>query len=126
VIQSDAAGAIGQSPDEADVDEPPEVDVPPEVDPPASELVGLVEPEPDPPSAAPLPAVAGASSFFDELDRDADERSFFAHPDPLKWIAGVVNALVIVPSAPHSGQNLGPWSWIPWTTSVRWPQALHV
>ena len=117
VIQSDAAGATAQSPDDAEAEDPSEVD------PPLSELA---EPEPDPPSDAPLPALAGVSSFFDEVDRDADERSFFAQPEPLKWIAGVVNAFVIVPSAPHSGQNFGPPSWIPWTTSVRWPQALHV
>jgi hypothetical protein len=116
VIQSDAAGAIDQSPDDAVVDEL-------SVDPLESEPV---EPGPDPLSDALPPVLAVASSFFAALDRADVERSFFAQPDPLKWIAGVVNAFVIVPSAPHSGQNLGPWSWIPWTTSVRWPQALHV
>jgi hypothetical protein len=58
------------------------------------------------------------SSFFAVDCRDAVERSFLAQPEPLKWIAGVVNAFVILPSAPHSGQNRGPWSSIPWMTSV--------
>jgi hypothetical protein len=80
-------------------------------------------PEPD----AGAGAAAEDSSFFggDALD-GADERSFFAQPVPLKWIAGVVNAFVIVPSAPQLGQNRGPWSWMPWTTSTRCPQTLHV
>jgi hypothetical protein len=52
-------------------------------------------------------------------------RSFFAHPEPLKTIAGGANALRIVPSAPHDGQNFGPLSLIPWRMSVRWPQALQ-
>jgi hypothetical protein len=116
VIQSDAAGAIDQSPDDAADDEGPDDSL-------ASGPVGA---EPDPLSDGLLPAFGAASSFFAELERDDVERSFFAQPDPLKWIVGGANALVIVPSAPHSGQNLGPWSWIPWTTSVTWPQALHM
>jgi hypothetical protein len=57
---------------------------------------------------------------------NAELRSFFSYPVPLKWIAGVVNPFVIVPSAPQSGQNRGPWSFIPWMTSVRWRQAEQV
>jgi hypothetical protein len=62
-----------------------------------------------------------ASSFFVDGERlDAElARSFLAQPEPLKWIVGGANAFVIVPSAPQFGQNLGPPSWIPWTTSVR-------
>jgi hypothetical protein len=48
----------------------------------------------------------------------ADDRSFLAHPEPLKWTAGVENALVIVPSAPQFGQKRGPASLMPWITSV--------
>jgi hypothetical protein len=46
------------------------------------------------------------------------ERSFFAHPEPLKWTADVVIPLRSVPSAPQAGQNRGPGAWIPWITSV--------
>lgn len=62
---------------------------------------------------------------FDEADGRAllvDERSFFAQPEPLKWIAGVTSAFRIVPSAPQLGQKRGPASWIPWITSTRWAQ----
>ena len=76
------------------------------------------------PSAASVDDAAPVPAFERELLEL--ERSFFAQPEPLKWMAGGANAFDIVPSAPHSGQNFGPWSWIPWTTSVRWPQALHV
>jgi hypothetical protein len=65
-----------------------------------------------------------SSAGFDALN--AEPRSFFAQPVPLKWIAGAVNPFVIVPSAPHSGQKRGPCSWIPWITSVRWRQAAQV
>jgi hypothetical protein len=80
----------------------------------------------DPESPDEVPAFAGESSFFAEDGFDEVDRSFFAQPEPLNTIAGGAKALVIVPSAPHSGQNFGPLSWIPWTTSVRWPQLLHV
>jgi len=52
-------------------------------------------------------------------------RSFFAQPDPLKWIVGGANILRIVPSRPHDGQNFGPGSLIPWRMSARWSQALQ-
>jgi hypothetical protein len=49
----------------------------------------------------------------------ADDRSFLAQPEPLKWTVGAENAFVRVPSAPHAGQNRGPASLMPWITSVR-------
>ncbi len=52
-------------------------------------------------------------------------RSFFAQPDPLKWIVGAENCLRIVPSAPHDGQKWGPGSLIPWRMSARWSQAVQ-
>ena len=52
-------------------------------------------------------------------------RSFFAQPDPLKWIAGVVNCLRIIPSWPQDGQKLGPGSLIPWRMSARWSQLVQ-
>lgn len=66
------------------------------------------------------PAVAAVSSFA--FDARAVERSFFAQPLPLKWIVGATHFFVIVPSAPHSGQNFGPGSLIPWMTSVTFRQ----
>lgn len=47
-----------------------------------------------------------------------DDRSFFAQPEPLKWIAGAARALRSVPSAPQFGQTLGAGSLIPWRNSV--------
>jgi hypothetical protein len=52
-------------------------------------------------------------------------RSFFAQPDPLKWIDGAENSLRIVPSLPHEGQKFGPGSSIPWRMSARWSQAVQ-
>jgi hypothetical protein len=61
----------------------------------------------------------------DDLDALALPRSFFAQPDPLKWIVGGANSLRIVPSLPHDGQNRGPGSLRPWRMSVRWSQAVQ-
>jgi hypothetical protein len=69
---------------------------------------------PDPPSLA----SDGAGLFGERVAA----RSFLAQPDPLKRIAGVLKPLRSVPSAPQLGQNRGVGSWIPWMTSVRWPQ----
>lgn len=46
-------------------------------------------------------------------------RSFFAQPEPLNRIAGVLNAFRSLPSAPQLGQKRGAGSLIPWMTSVR-------
>ena len=54
-----------------------EADGPPSPEPPSVELEAL-------PDFLPAPLV--------------DERSFFAQPEPLKWMAGVTSALRIVPS----------------------------
>ena len=70
----------------------------------------------------PPAALDAAAPPCEPLD---DRRSTFAQPEPLNTIAGVDSSLRIVPSAPHSGQNRGPWSWMPWTTSVTRPQALQ-
>jgi hypothetical protein len=53
-------------------------------------------------------------------------RSFFAHPEPLNTIAGGAKPLRSDPSAPHSGQNRGTGSWIPWRISVFCPQLEQV
>jgi hypothetical protein len=81
-----------------------------------------VEDDPDD-EPSPLP-----SDDFDEaaaLVTDELPRSFFAQPDPLKWIAGAANCLRIDPSAPHDGQNVGPGSLMPWRMSARWSQAVQ-
>jgi hypothetical protein len=66
---------------------------------------------------------------FDPLDERPpleDRRSTFAQPEPLNRTAGADSALRIVPSAPHSGQNRGPASLMPWMTSVTRPQLVQV
>ena len=50
------------------------------------------------------PSAAAAAFVPDVLD---DERSFFAQPDPLKWIDGAENALR-TGAAPQTGQTVGP------------------
>ena len=76
----------------------PDPDAPPSEDPPSLELVAL-------------------AAFVRALL--VDDRSFFAQPDPLKWIAGLVGALRMEPSVPQLGQKRGPASLIPWITSTR-------
>jgi hypothetical protein len=83
----------------------------------------VVAPPVVPDSAGPDSFLDVPSSFAFDAARVLDPRSFFAQPVPLKWMAGAVKPFVIVPSAPHSGQNFGPWSLMPWMTSVTWPQA---
>jgi hypothetical protein len=70
-------------------------------------------PEPSPPEPADDPEAAPAL---------AARRSFFAQPEPLKWIAGAAKALRTGP-LPHSGQLVGGSSCKPWITSKRRPQA---
>ena len=95
------------------------------------EPLGFVEPEPDdadpsPPAVSVLVApVSAPDSDFARALVLADERSFFAQPEPLKCTVGATNALRIVPSAPQAGQNSGPGALIPWITSVRSRQLEH-
>ena len=102
--------------DEPDVPESEDDKAPPDDEPDSDEAPLSADP------AAPSP-----DDFDDEDDRDALElpRSFFAQPDPLKWIVGGANSLRIVPSLPHDGQNWGPGSFSPWRTSMRWSQAVQ-
>jgi hypothetical protein len=114
-----------QSDEPEDEDESPDDDEPPEDESPEEELPedspsDFVVPDlvpsvadPDPDDAALLSPLELAFSSFDRAARADVPRSFFAQPVPLKWTAGATNALVIVPSAPHSGQNFGPWSFMP-------------
>jgi len=82
------------------------------------EVVGddVVDAEPAGVAAEP-PGVAAAASSVDPepasvpsvdpaLDGAGVRRSFFAHPEPLKWTAGAPMALRTGP-APHSGHAAG-------------------
>jgi hypothetical protein len=99
--------------------EPPEPPDP--LDPPDAPDVVSRGPPPAPPSFA---CVAGAP--FADDPPELDRRSTFAQPEPLKRIDGAEKAFFIEPSVPHTGQNVGPGSLMPWITSVRLPQAEQV
>ncbi len=103
-LSPDAAGLESRLDEESDEEPPEESDEEPpeesdEDDPPESDVEPAEEPFDDPPEAL-------LAAFV----LDAPPRSFFAHPEPLKWIAGDENCFRIVPSRPHDGQNLGPSS----------------
>lgn len=103
-----AAFAPPESPDPPP--EPAESDVLDEPDEP-------VEPDDAPSPDVELPDSDAAEAFVrDALEVD---RSFLAHPEPLKWTAGGTNAFRSVPSAPQTGQNFGPGASMPWMNSVR-------
>ena len=78
-----------------------------------------------PADEASAPAVTGVDSvpspaaFFSPL-LAALWASFFAQPEPLKWMAGVLNALRMRP--PQVSQVVGPFSAIECRTSMRRPQ----
>src|SRR4051794_8327240 len=118
-------------PDDPDEPEPDDLEEPEDPDPEPDSDADADEPSCDDsllPSFAPSFAPSLAPS--PEPDRDArvpDDapRSFFAQPDPRKWIVGGANCLRIVPSAPHVGQKFGPDSLIPCRMSARVPQALQ-
>jgi len=116
------------SPDEAGFDSPEDEDVfaSPEdedVEPPDDDEPESDDPPDEPPSEGPWDEPLDA--LFAALVRDDAPRSFLAQPDPLKWIAGNVNCLRIVPSRPHAGQKTGPGSLIPWRMSARWSQEVQ-
>ena len=126
VIQSVGGGhrqsPVAVVPDEPDALEPldallDEDDSPDE--PPVLLSPDGLEDEPSPPddagrSAPSEPDPSDAPSFFEPPSPLAFDgpgvavarRSFFAQPDPLKWIAGAANAFLIGPP-PHSGQAVG-------------------
>jgi len=154
VIQSAAAGIGAQSPPEPDEPEPDEPlesedreeserdepdDSEPEDDDSEPEDDDELDDEPDPgpspddeeddepePSEPDEPEPSDPFELPDDFVPGLDPpRSFFAHPDPLKWIVGGANSFRIVPSLPHDGQNCGPGSLRPWRMSVRWSQAVQ-
>jgi hypothetical protein len=92
----------------------PESPLPPDPDSPDADSPEPDSPEPELELELELdPALAFVRVLL------ADDRSFFAQPDPLKWIAGVDIARRIVPSWPQFGQTCGPVALIPWITSMR-------
>jgi hypothetical protein len=107
--------------DEAPSDDDPEDPEPeePELEEPEPEDEPPSDDDPEDPSAlalfGSLPAAAAAAARV-ELE---PPRSFFAQPEPLKWIAGAANCLRIDPSAPQLGQKCGPGSLIPCRMSAR-------
>jgi hypothetical protein len=105
------AASLGERSPDPDVpfDEPED---PAEV--PSLAGLSFVEPSTDPPS----PADADAAFDLDALEAD---RSFFAQPEPLKWIDGAEKAFRIGPSW-QTGHVVGPSALIPWMTSNRLPQ----
>jgi hypothetical protein len=87
------------------------------VSPPPSDAAAAVSP----PEPADVPA--SDPSFAEaSFDLAALRRSFFAQPDPLKWMAGAANALRTGPE-PHSGQLVGGSASTPWIASKRRPHA---
>ena len=84
--------------------------------------VPAVEPGDDPPPEASALGVpdseAVAPGVFDGA-AGFDERSFFAHPVPLKWTAGGAKALRSWP--PQAGHSDGPCACTPCMTSIRCP-----
>jgi len=106
-------------PDELDDASPPEVEPSPLPDDPLSPS----EPPPSPPDELPpsRPGEPPSRLDFDGPGLAVARRSFLAHPDPLKWIAGAANAFLTGPP-PHSGQTVGWSAWTPRRTSNRRPQ----
>jgi hypothetical protein len=102
-------------PDEPDEPDPADpVDVPEDPEPWDED-----DPSPDDPASFPPSDDEPRDAFVPE---EAAPRSFFAQPEPLKWIVGGANCLRSVCSAPHVGQNSGAGSLSPWRMSVFVPQ----
>lgn len=76
----------------------------------AGELDAVPESEPEPPSDDAAAAL--------DAEREAELRSFFAQPVPLKWNVGAENALR-TGAAPQMGQVAGPSAVTEWMTSKR-------
>jgi hypothetical protein len=84
------------------------------------------DPEPDPsppevPESEPPPDASLDAAFVDFARALDVLRSFFAQPEPLKWIDGAENPFRTGPSW-QRGQVVGPSALMPWITSKRCPQ----
>jgi outer membrane biosynthesis protein TonB len=109
-----------EEPEESEPDDEPEPEPEPDPDDPSPDDDDDEDEDPEP--SAPEDDPSEPLEAFVPLD---PPRSFFAQPDPLKWIVGGANSFRIVPSLPHDGQNCGPGSLRPWRMSVRWSQAVQ-
>jgi hypothetical protein len=92
------------------------------LDPPSLPALSRLSPlDLDESPSLPLPFVELES---DEWLRVVDPplRSFFAQPEPLKWMVGGLNDLRSVPIAPHAGHAAGGPPLIEWTISLVRPQ----
>ena len=116
---------LPELPEPEEPDEPESLDELEEPEPvvPESDEAAL-SPDDEPPSPEDEPS-PDDFELADDLEPLELPRSFFAQPDPLKWIVGGANSLRIVPSSPHEGQKRGPGSFSPWRMSVRWSQAVQ-
>ncbi len=101
---------------DVDPESPEPFESPPPESPPLESPERLASASPDP-FESPSPEPLDAAAFVFELL--ALERSFFAQPEPLKWIDGATTAFRSVLSAPHAGQKRGAGASIPWMNSVR-------
>jgi len=98
-----------------DLDPPVEPDASDELD--ASDEADWSD-ELDPSDARAAAAAPSPSWLFDV--RAAELRSFFAQPEPLKWIVGGAKPFRTGP-LPHEGHCVGPAASTPWITSNRCP-----
>lgn len=79
--------------------------------------------EPSAPAATGVESAPPSPAAFSPPPPAARCASFFAQPEPLKWMAGVLNALRIRP--PQTSHLVGPFSAIECLTSMRRPQAVQ-
>ena len=107
------------------VDDPPSPDPPPldplSLDPLSRDPLSREPPSREPPSP-PFEDPDDPSLPDEALGALVARRSFFAQPEPLKWMVGALKAFFTGP-LPHTGQVVGGSAWTPWTTSKRVPQA---
>jgi hypothetical protein len=121
----DEASPLDDEPSPLDDEPSPLDDEPSPLDDEPSPLDDEASPPLEEPSAVPTEVESDAPSpaAFLSMLRVARCASFFAHPEPLKWMAGVLRALRILP--PQVSQVVGPFSAIECRTSMRRPQAVQ-
>jgi hypothetical protein len=114
--------SLERDPEPDPVSEPDPAPVPDPVRDPVPELEDASPDDPPPSFPSPPESVAAAAFVREPLEL---ERSFLAHPEPLKCTAGGTKTFLSVPSAPHAGQKRGAGASIPWMTSVRVEQLVQ-
>ncbi len=101
-------------------DEPSALDGEPS---PADDEASAPDEEPSAPAATGAESVPASPAAFLSAPLAALCASFFAQPEPLKWMAGVLKAFRIRP--PQASQVVGPFSAIECRTSMRRPQEVQ-